>query len=171
MEDGKINAMGMELKLTEVLGAELVEKYVAQLQPEVLKTLFEEVTNYYFYTSTHSDKVELKKTTYNGYRDESTELWKLIRNKVTEKFCGEIEDKINEIIASQEYRDKVDRLAEDIVEYATEQYKQDMLDRIRERLVGNTINATPAYNGQSFTEAVANVVKQMVPVTNQYPCY
>ena len=61
--------------------------------------------------------------------------------------------KVDEIISSEDYQKKADEIANELVEYATNGYKEDMKRQIRERLVGNVIG-DPFYNGQSLQEII-----------------
>ena len=61
--------------------------------------------------------------------------------------------KVDEIISSEDYQKKADEIANELVEYATNGYKDDMKRQIRERLVGNVIG-DPFYNGRSLQDII-----------------
>ena len=48
------------------------------------------------------------------------------------------------------YQKKIDEIANELVDYSINGYKDDMKARIRERLIGNVMDESPKYCGQSL---------------------
>ena len=72
----------------------------------------------------------------------------------------ELIKKVEEIVASTDYQERIDKIANDLVEYSITGYANDMKERIRERLVGNTINSTPYYDGRDLRSIIHECIAE-----------
>ena len=91
---------------------------------------------------------------WGDIQEVSTPIYKYAQNLYAQKFNERILAKVDEIIASDKFAERADQIAADIVDYATEGYKQDMITRIRERMINNVITPTVYCDGQSLKEII-----------------
>lgn len=151
IKDGKLNAFGMDINISDVIGEKIVDQWLARLTPEdinlILNVIEQEAFSHNYndekYFVTHKEN----KDSWGYGKKEETPIWKSIKEQFAEKFNKIIMEKADEILNSEEFQKRADQIAEELVNYATEGYKDDLKVRIKERLVNNTINDQPFYGG------------------------
>ena len=155
--EGTMNFQGMEIKLSDIIGDRLVTQYMAQLKDEDLQIVFNKINSMIFKTYKEGDKEykELKEqykadTGWGHSEYKETPLWKYIQQQYEKTFIEKIKEEINRRFQEEDFIKKVNEAADQIVEYAVEGYKQDMIARIRERLVGNVLNPGITYGSESL---------------------
>ena len=161
IEGGKLNAMGMDINISNVIGEKIVDQWMASISEEdiglILKAIDEEA-----FSRSSDDRVYFKQKKKNseGYYDryEDTPLWKAIQEEFQVKFCDRIMKRMEDILESESYQARVERIAQDILEYAVNGYKEDIIKRIRERLVGNVLTANPYFDGMGIKEIISKTV-------------
>ena len=86
---------------------------------------------------------------YSGtkYVTDEYAIGNLIKKLFNQRIKEELTKKVEEIIASADYQSKIDDIANELVEYSINGYKEDMKARIRERLVNNVVDPSPYYGG------------------------
>ena len=77
-----------------------------------------------------------------------------------EKFKIDIIDKINEIIETPEYKERVDQIAKDILDYASEGWKNDAIERIRHAMIDDKLGSE-YYHGVSLRGIINEVICRM----------
>lgn len=163
MENGKMDVMGINIDISQVLGQKIVDQYMAQLTEADMKTVLDyisqdffvkkEVTDGWNYdTNKYNTKMvayvkEREKDSWGRYKDDRLTIGELIKNTFNERIREELTKKVEEIVATSDYQEKIEQIANELVDYSINGYKEDMKNRIRERLVGNVMEATPYYNG------------------------
>jgi len=156
---GKINMMGINIDLSKTMGNMLAEQYIAQLSSEDMQRLMDFISNDLFtkqsrydYTEGISKEIKVitegKKNSWGNVTEPS--IGEMIKNRFNERIKEELIKKVEEIVTSTDYQERIDKIANDLVEYSITGYANDMKERIRERLVGNTINSTPYYDGRDL---------------------
>lgn len=152
IENGTMNLMGMQMKISDIIGDKLVDQFIATISPEqmesISKVLFDEV----FETVSREEyddsekkykriqsvqfKKEAKRDSYSSWsRTEYTTVYERAKSTVSSLYGEMIEEKVKEYIASDEYKEKAEKIAKTIVDYALEGYKDDVIKSVRERLV------------------------------------
>lgn len=154
--DGKIDLMGINIDISTILGDKLVDQFLAQLTPEDMEKLMISIRSDIFDGCGNIKNTLPNQYGFGRYSDKT--LVEIIREKFNEKFKEIILEKIDEIINSEEYCQKAEEIANELVEYATEGYKKDMKRRIEERLVGNVLNEQPMYNNSSLVAIINDVI-------------
>ncbi len=150
IENGTMNLMGMQMKISDIIGDKLVDQFIATISPEqmesITKVLFDEVFEK-VYRSEYDDsdgeykriesfefKKEQKSEGWSSYK-ESTPIYARAKSTISYLYGSMIEEKVKEYIASDEYKEKAEKVAKVIVDYALEGYKDDIIKSVRERLV------------------------------------
>ena len=174
--EGKV--LGLEVQFSKMLGDVIIENYLKQLSEEDMKLimdyisadLFEEVQDF---KSDSKDAVKKRVkedwTTHKAgsYSSYATETHKSVGSQIKELFNARVKEdlkqKIEEIVTTQDYKDKIDLMAQEIVDYATEGYKEDLKKSIREKMIGNIMDNNVSYGGQNLIDVVHSVVQSYLP--------
>ena len=168
----KVNMMGVDVNIADILGDKLVNQFIAQMTPEQTKALFEFVTQDLFTTKKEIDNngdyidkivVKTEKRDRYGYvsrDDQSIGLY--IKKRFNDRIKEELVKSVDKIIDSGEYTQTVDDIANELVEYATEGYKRDLKERIKERLVNNTVEPVIRMNGVDIRSIVHQELDSML---------
>lgn len=142
--DKTINMMGMQVDLSSKFGEELAKILSCQLTEEEMECLItylksEFFDNRYNYT-TQQDEIAIKHVLRKqySYEDGKYEPQSPIVMEAKKRFDAKIKDelnkKIDEIISSTDYQERIDIIANEIVDYSVEGYKEDMKRAIRYRM-------------------------------------
>jgi hypothetical protein len=177
MENGKIDVMGINIDISQVLGQKIVDQYIAQLTEEDMQTIMDFISRDFFVkkeqsilnydTSKYDTKMvayvkEREKNQWGGYNTNEMTIGELIKKQFNERVREELTKKIEEIIATSDYQEKIEQIANELVEYSVNGYKEDMKNRIRERLVGNVMDAAPYYGGVNLRYLIQEEVDRML---------
>lgn len=162
MENGKLDVMGINIDISQVLGQKIVDQYIAQLTEEDMQTIVNFISQDFFVkkkqgvfnydTQQYDYKMvtyvkEREKDSWGNYKSNNVTIGELIKNQFNNRIREELTKKVEEIIATTDYQEKIEQIANELVDYSINGYKEDMKNRIRERLVGNVMGATPYYDG------------------------
>ena len=66
--------------------------------------------------------------------------------------------KINNHVYTYNEKKTLEEIANELIEYSINGYKEDMKNRIRERLVGNIMDSTPHYCGVSLQTLIDDAI-------------
>ncbi|MBR6289210.1 MAG: hypothetical protein IKR19_07745 [Acholeplasmatales bacterium] len=152
VNNGNLNMLGMQIKISDIIGEKIVDQFMASITPEqmdaITKVLFDEIfenitkseydhesQQYKNHISTVFKTTTYRKNYYGRTEEEETTLYKAARDTLISKYSKVISQKIEEYINSNEYKAKAESIAKDIMDYATEGYKKDIIEGIRKRLV------------------------------------
>lgn len=171
IENGKLNVAGINIDISKILGDKIIDEYIATLPEDDMQTiikyissdLFEERNKYNGdckVVGTMNVIKERTKDYYGHYNEKEIPLGELIKNHFNERVKEELVKKIDEIIATTDYKNKIEEIANELIEYATNGYKEDMKNRIRERLCGNVMDVLPQYAGVNITTIVNDILNQ-----------
>lgn len=169
IKNGKMEVMGINIDISQVLGEKIVDQYIAQLTEENMKTimdyissdLFSEISVYNYDINEMVKKLivkERQKDNWGGYKTNEIPIGELIKKHFNNRINEELKAKVEEIIATDDYKQKVEDIANELVDYSINGYKKDMKARIRQRLVDNVLNAEPYYYGMSLREIINNEI-------------
>lgn len=158
--NGKVNMNGLNINIADIVGEKIVNQWMASLSQEDMQLFFNAINELAFTTGKkfiddEYKEIKLVRKTqenkdYSWRKEEDTPLWKYAQSEFQARFRGVISEEIERILNTDEYKAKATAIANEIIEYAINGYKEDMCGRIRERLVGNVTEATPYYGGYSL---------------------
>lgn len=165
IENGKVEVMGINIDISQVLGQKIVDQYLAQLSEKDIQKILSYISNdlfcetsvYNYGTGERTKELtvrERKKDQWGRYVDGEIPIGELIKKHFNERIKEELKKKVEEIISSSDYQNKIDEIANELVDYSINGYKEDMKDRIRERLIGNVMNASVYYDGVSLLSII-----------------
>ena len=171
IKDGKLEMMGINIDISQILGQKIVDQYIAQISEEDMKTvmdyisadLFSETSVYNYELNERVKKLTIKereKDRWGSYTTRELSVGEIIRNHFNERIKEELKKKVEEIIATSDYQQKVDEIANELIDYSINGYKEDMKQRIRERLVDNAFRTEPTYGGYSLTAFVNQILDE-----------
>ena len=169
--NGKVSMMGMNIDINNVIGKNIVDQFMASLNEQEISDLNDQIKGKLFslltiYNSDNKERQALcvKEKEHGVYRDQDTTIWASVKNKIAEKLTNDIFNKCMEIIDTDEYHKKVDSIAEQIVEYATEGYKKDMKECIYNKLVGSVANPNDIslYNNNNLKYIIQQEISRII---------
>ena len=164
-ENGNMNILGMNLSLTETIGNTIVQQWFNQLTEEDLKGIYNQIDDYALQTQrnyNNDELVKILKTEKPGrWSTENTETWNIVKAQVSKQFAERIENEVKRLIETDEVKDKVTKMADDLIEYAINGYKEDLKAIIRERMVGNILGTEPSYMGINLTDIIRSELRNL----------
>lgn len=149
IENGKVDVMGINIDISQVLGQKIIDQYMAQLKEEDIETLMKYISEDLF-TQTWDNKLIIKqreKDRWGSYTTKELPIGEIIKSHFNERIKEELKKRVEEIIATEDYQKKIDEIANELVDYSINGYKEDMKERIKERLVGNVLSESAQYGG------------------------
>ena len=177
MENGKIDVMGINIDISQVLGQKIVDQYIAQLTEEDMNSIMDFISKDFFVKSKHKvfdyNTQEYNEKTVVTIKESEKDYWgntkssqktigELIKNQFNVRIKEELTKKVEEIIATDDYKEKIEQIANELVDYSINGYKEDMKNRIRERLVGNIMDATPYYGGIDLRSIINEEINRRI---------
>ena len=162
MENGKMDVMGINIDISQILGQKIIDQYIAQLSEDDMASIMDfisadfyvkkKVDTFNYDTRQYDCKMiahvkERAKDQWGNYKTRELTIGELIRQQFNTRIKEELTKKVEEIIATSDYQEKIEQIANELVEYSINGYKEDMKNRIRERLVGNVLEMSPYYGG------------------------
>lgn len=177
MENGKLDVMGINIDISQVLGQKIVDQYIAKLTDEDMQTIMDFISQDFFVkkeqhifnydTNQYDTKMiayvkEREKNNWGSYKTNDLTIGELIKVQFNNRIKEELTKKIEEIVATDDYKEKIEEIANELVDYSVNGYKEDMKNRIRERLVGNVLDANPYYGGISLTSIINEEINKRI---------
>lgn len=177
MENGKMDVMGINIDISQVLGQKIVDQYMAQLTEEDMNTIMDFISKDFFVkksqsvfnydTSQYDIKMvayvkEREKNQWGSYKTNEMTIGELIKKQFNDRIREELTKKIEEIVATSDYQEKIEQIANELVDYSISGYREDMKNRIRERLIGNVMDAAPYYDGVNLRYLIQEEVNRML---------
>jgi hypothetical protein len=169
MENGKIDVMGINIDISQVLGQKIVDQYIAQLSEDEMQKLlsyissdlFEETSIFNFEINQTVKTVKIKereKDRWGDYKVKEIPIGELIKNHFNDRIKEELKKKVEDIIASTDYQKKIDEIANELVEYSINGYKEDLKNELRQRLVYNVLNPNIEFGGIGLSEYINTII-------------
>lgn len=153
-QDGNANLFGLDISIKEILGEKIVDQYLANITPEDIKIINTELNNHLYEFKGYGDDKEKVVKKYISSKDSwgysnttETPIWRAIRKHFEDMYANMILEKCKDILDSDLWKDKVESIANEIVEYAANGWKEDMKENIRRQLVGNILDSSNYYIG------------------------
>ena len=173
---GQIEVAGINIDISSILGNNIIDQYIAQLDDKAIKVIMDHISEDLFEPSSefgHDKAPKLKYTRKSSnyyYNSNNTEfIADIVKNLFNKRIKEELLKKVDEIIASDDYQKRIEEIARDIIEYSINGYKEEMAKRICERLVGNVLDPQPNYDGKSLNEIIARIASSyIVHPANEY---
>lgn len=170
IKNGKLDVMGINIDISQVLGEKIIDQYIANLDEEKMAEIMKYISSDLFTEESifndKENKWETKFVIKKPVKDRfgicsstvDIPISKIIKNKFNERIKEELVKKIDEIITTTEYQEKIDNIANDLIDYAIDGYKEDLKKEIRERLVNNVFSANPTYAGVSLCGIINDII-------------
>lgn len=177
INNGKLDVMGINIDISQVLGQKIVDQYIAQLTEEDMKTIMDFISQDFFVKKSHcvfnydtnqydtkmvAHVKEREKDKWGNYKTRDLTIGELIQKQFNNRISEELTKKVENIIATSDYQEKIEQIANELVDYSINGYKEDMKNRIRERLVGNVMDGTPYYDGYSLVGIINQVIDERI---------
>ena len=135
---------GIELNFTQALADTIVSQYMTSIGEDVLKNTFDIMNEKYLQDKFDDPKnFKFKLKEYSGgwnNKYEDTKLGSAVDRIIADKYGNTIIEYIDEYMKTDEFKEKLKKMADEVIDYALNGYKEDMIKRLRERLVGNAFS-------------------------------
>lgn len=144
---------------------------MAQITPEQMQNILDDISKDAF-TKNYDGTLEIKMTDSNrnnyGYYNTKT-LGEIVKDAFDQKVKEELMEECLKVIETKEYKDKIHAWAEEMVDYCTEGYKNDIKQGLYNKLVGSIIDPSSlvmqdfnSYNLKCIIqEEINDVLKQL----------
>lgn len=153
--DGSMDIMGVNINISEILGGKIANEWIASLDKEHMDAIIEHLTKEYFKTTAIDKKIIIKTAISDWDRQKyPIDAVQIAFAKKTKELLTE---RAEEIIKSAEYQKAINQMAEELVQYAIEGYKEDLKKEIKTRLVDNVLY-TPTYCGENIVALINRVI-------------
>lgn len=149
---GKINMLGVNLDIAATMGGILAEQYFAQIPETTIQELYDHISSDLFTKSMYEPHNLRVKTSKNNWND------KILADRLKDTFNSMAKDRIaekcDELLKSEKYTKMIDEIAEEVVEYTVNGYREDLKNRVKERLVNNVTSEYPWYGGMNLIDII-----------------
>jgi len=164
IDDGMLSTLGVDIKISDIIGEKLVNQWIARLSEEDMNVIFKAIDDEVFEKTLYEDSITLKTRTlvddrWSTTKYEDTPIWKIAKQKITASISEDIAKRVDAIIDSEQYQKRASDIANEIVEYATNGYKDDLKKRVYERLVVNTTEYMPQFYGQDLRSIIRDEIQ------------
>lgn len=160
---------GVNVSIGKLLGDKIVEEMMTRITPEEMQCIFDYMKKETWSVNYQKEPI-LNWKRENSYSSNTKppELATFAYNLLRDRLKEAIQIKVEEIVKSEEFIEKADVIATEIVEYATEGYKKDMKSRIYERLVGNVTDGCVSYGGISLIDLIRSEIHNTISGHSPY---
>ena len=158
IKNGQFKVMGIDVSISQVLGDKIADQFLAQLSEEDMSTLMDYIQQDLFEKKYNGSLVVKEREKWNA----KYTLGEMIKEEFNERVKEDISNRCKEIVATKDYQDKVDEIAQEIMDYDIEGYKVDMKERIKERMVGNITDGAVRYGGETLVSIIEEVLENKI---------
>lgn len=114
LEDGTLNALGVDIKISDILGEKIVNQWMAQISEEDMQLIFDTIEKEVFRHDYKDEKYFVTqvegKTNWGNSTMEDTPIWKYVQQLYAKKFNEKILAKVDEILLSLNLKNVLIRL-------------------------------------------------------------
>lgn len=145
-KNGSMNVLGMNVSLNTIIGEQIIQQWFAQLTEDDLKDIYNQIDNYVLekhrdYSTDNKYIRELKVTTYDNYGySKDTPIWKYCKEEISNQFKDVIKAEIEKVLSSDEMTERLTKMADEVIDYALNGYRNELIANIRHRLVGDQLS-------------------------------
>lgn len=165
-DNGKVNVAGINIDITQILGAEIVNNYMSQITPEMMQIIFDHLTEEIWAKDYGKEKYTKLKTTYGwDSKPNYPQVIEVAKRIFNEMIKDDIVKEISNYCKSDEYKQKAKAIAKEILDYAIDGYKKDIMEMLRRKLVIEPFD--PNYLEEKFATIIEAYLQSRYP-TEQY---
>ena len=158
-DNKSLDVDGLKVDMSVAIGDFFVKKLMAEMTEPDFKKLYDAILSDVFTCSDYEldhCKTEKERKEYiekfgmlGKVKEDRTDRWGNVeeyslagyaRKRFDEKFKDDIIKRINEIMNTEDYQSRVDKVAHEILDYATEGWKNDAINRIRCAMIDDRLN-------------------------------
>lgn len=129
---------GVNLDISTVLSGEIVKRFMAQITPEQMQNILDDISKDAFKKNYDGTlEIKMKEERYGFHRDT---LGSIVKEKFNEQVKEDLMKECLKIVETKDYKDKIHAWAEEMVDYCTEGYKDDLKKGLYHKLVGGVVD-------------------------------
>jgi len=162
---------GVNLDISTVLSGEIVKRFMAQITSEQMQNILDDISKDAFnkkYDGTLEIKMEEDR---RGYGFSSKTLGSIVKERFNEQVKDDLMKECLKIIETKDYKDKIHAWAEEMVDYCTEGYKNDLKQALYNKLVGNVVNMESIdmmrFNGNNLKSIIQSEIRDVLMQTGR----
>ena len=136
---------GVNLDISTVLSGEIVKRFMAQITPEQMQNILNDISKDAFikkYDGTLEIRMNDSKANSYGFYSNTKTLGEIVKASFDRKLKEELMEECLKVIDTKEYKDKIHAWAEEMVDYCTEGYKNDIKKGLYYKLVGSVVDSS-----------------------------
>lgn len=131
---------GVNLDISTVLSGEIVKRFMAQITPEQMQNILDDISKDAF-KKKYDGTLEIRMgKDNNGYGFSRKTLGSFVKERFNEQVKEDLMEECLKIVETKDYKDKIHAWAEEIVDYCTEGYKDDLKKGLYHKLVGGVVD-------------------------------
>lgn len=184
-KEGKVNVLGMDFQISDLVGDQIVAKWIAQLSEEDMQLIYDGIDKILFDVDEHksynyetheyekhpekflSIEREVKDNTWSSStHKEYKPLYTIVSERIRDQMCTDIMKRTEEIINSEAYKEKVENIANNIIDDITTGYYEAVKEGIMHKLVGDTLlpgdSQYQRYFGMPLSVLIQDEIQKMI---------
>lgn len=133
--------------VTQEMANEIAKNFISSLSQKQTDEINKQIMDEFFEININKagSPLNITKTTKNNNTDyisysnvsETTYLWQELQKEMVEIYKNKLNEKAEEIIHSDYFSKKIDEVANEIINYALEDYKKDVINKIKENILSD----------------------------------
>ena len=124
VQNGKMNVAGINIDISQILGQKIIDQYIAQISDSDMPTIMDFISRDFFVNKSQSvfnydtrqydTKMvayvkESEKNQWGNYKTNDRTIGELIQKQFNERIREELTKKVEEIIATTDYKEKIEQ--------------------------------------------------------------
>lgn len=157
-EDDKktVNTMGINIDIASIIGTQIAEQWLGSLDEEHMEVMINFLTDEYFEVKKYDwQDIKLKTAKVQYGKQYPIDMVKQVFGEKTKEA---LINRVDEIIQSKNYKEEIDKIANELIDYAINGYKEDLKKELRQRLVNNVLAPTPEYGNESLITIINKII-------------
>ena len=160
---------GVNLDISTVLSGEIVKRFMAQITPEQMQNILDDISKDAFNKKYDGSlEIKMKEERYGFHRDT---LGSIVKEKFDEQVKEDLMKECLKIVETKEYKDKIHAWAEEMVDYCTEGYKEDLKRGLYNKLVGSVVDPSnlsmQCFNSSDLRSIIQEEIRDVLMQTRR----
>lgn len=130
----KLEVMGVNIDITSILGNKIIDQYLAQLSEDDMNTIIKFMDEDIFKTNHNGERCVKSKGDSSWGK---TEVMDFVKCEFNKKYKEILLEELLKKLQTDEYKEKIAKVIDEIIEYSIEGYKQDLIACIKQKMINN----------------------------------
>lgn len=161
---------GVNLDISTVLSGEIVKRFMAQITPEQMQNILDDISKDAF-NKKYDGTFEIKLKDNNHPYSYTKTLGQQVKDMFDLKLKDNLMEECLKILDTKDYKDKIHAWAEEMVDYCTEGYKNDIKQGLYNKLVGSVLDPSNLsmqhFNSSDLRSIIQNEIRGVLMQTRR----